>query len=54
MSSPEPMLGCWAYRVTCYWTTLTYKFHIRVEESWREKRMLEIPHRLEIKPSNNL
>ena len=37
-----------------YWTTLAYKFHTQVEKSRREGSVLEIPHRLKMRPFNSL
>jgi len=37
-----------------YWTTLTYEFHARLEESQRKGGVLEIPHQLEMRSFNSL
>jgi len=37
-----------------YRITLTYKFHVQVEESQRDGSVLEIPHQLEMRPFNSL
>jgi len=45
--SGHPLLGH-------YQTTFTYKFHARVEESRRERGVLEISHQLDMRPFNSL
>jgi len=45
--SSHPLLGR-------YQTTLTYKFHARVEESQRKEGVLEILHQLEMRHFNIL